>query len=229
MNSKTLNLLEDLSILVVEDDEFALTAIKQGLKQYCASFYSAKDGLEGLDTFKKYPVDIIITDIHMPGINGFEMIKEVLKLKPEQLFIVMTSYDTDQNILQSVQDGACSFLRKPLNIEELQTSVLLNSQKINYKKKQLTKDVLLDYQKETIVYEDKIIYLSCNNNKIFWLLAYNINNLVSYDMFEDYVYNGEIINKSTLHNAILRIKRQLKSIDIENIPNLGYILKSHFE
>ncbi len=225
MHSQTLNLLENISVLVVEDDELARTAIKQGLKAYCRSFFVAKDGLEGLEVFKKYPIDIIITDIHMPNLNGFEMIKEILKLKPGQLFIVMTSYDTDKNILSSINEGACSFLRKPLDIEDLQTALLLNSGNIKYKKLQLTDEVLIDYQTEMIYKDGEVVYLSHKSNKIFWMLSFNVNKLVSYELFEDFVYEGEVINHSTLHNAILRIKKQFKSLNIENIPNSGYILR----
>ncbi len=225
MHRQTLNLLKNISVLVIEDDKLARTAIKQGLKPYCKSFFDAKDGLDGLELFKEHPIDIIITDIHMPNLNGFEMIKEILKLKPEQLFIVMTSYDTDQNILNSINEGACNFLRKPLDIEELQTALLLNSGSIKYKKLQLTDEILIDYQSEMIYKDGEAVYLSYKNNKIFWILSFNLNKLVSYELFEDYVYDGRAINKGTLHNAILRIKRQFQSINIENIPNLGYILK----
>lgn len=226
MQNRTLNLLETISVLIVEDDELARTVIKQGLKPYCKSFYSAKDGLEGLELFKKYPIDIIVTDIHMPNLNGFEMIKEILKLKPRQLFLVMTSYDNDKNIVNSIQEGACSFLRKPLDIEDLQTALLLNSGNIKYKKLQLTDEVLIDYQEEIIYKDGEAIYLSHKNNKIFWILSYNVNKLVSYELFEDFVYDGEVINHGALHNAILRIKKQFKSLNIENIANSGYILRS---
>lgn len=53
----------------------------------------------------------------MPKVNGFDMIKEILKLKPKQLFIIMTFYDTDENLIQSMKEGAYSFLRQPLYIE----------------------------------------------------------------------------------------------------------------
>ncbi|AHJ11340.1 two-component response regulator domain-containing protein [Sulfurospirillum multivorans DSM 12446] len=46
-------------------------------------------------------------------------------------------------------------------------------------------------------------------------------------MFEDYVYDGEAINKSVLHVAILRIKQQLGKINIENVTNSGYVLKPY--
>jgi YesN/AraC family two-component response regulator len=131
MHQTTLNLLKNFSLLVVEDDEIALMMIKQALKPYVGSLYTAKDGFEGLELFKKYRVDMIVTDIHLPGINGFEMIKEIQILKPEQLFIVMTSFDTDQNIIHSMHEGACNFLRKPIDIKELQTALLMVSSRIS--------------------------------------------------------------------------------------------------
>lgn len=227
MHLQTLNLLKKLSILLVEDDEIARMTIKQDIKPHCKNFYEANDGLNGLEVFKKNQIDVIVTDINMPGINGFDMIKEILRLKPEQLIIVMTSYDTDQNIIQSIHEGACSFLRKPLDIEDLQTALLMTLGRLKYTTKIISPSVQIDYQKETIYFNNEPVFLSHNCNKIFWLLCYNTNHLVSYDMFEDYIYNQEAINKSKLHNAIMKIKKLLNPIDIENIPNEGYILKVH--
>jgi len=224
---QALNLLKKLSILIVEDDEIAKMTIKQDIKPYCKSFYEASDGLKGLEVFKENQIDVIITDINMPGINGLDMINEILKLKPDQLFIVMTSYDTDQNLIQSIQEGACSFLRKPLDIEDLQTALLMTLGRLKYTTKILSKNIYIDYQKESIYVNNMTTFLSYNCNKIFWLLCYNIDHLVTYDMFEDYVYNGESVNKSKLHNAIMKIKKILHPIEIENIANEGYVLKGN--
>ena len=74
MQQRTLNLLNHLSVQAVEDDELARVVIKENLEDYCEAFYEAADGLAGLELFKKHRIDIIITDIHLPGSNGFEMI-----------------------------------------------------------------------------------------------------------------------------------------------------------
>jgi DNA-binding response OmpR family regulator len=219
-------MLNTFSILVVEDDDIARAMIKQGLKEHFAAYYDAKDGLEGLDLFKKYRVDIVVADIHMPKLNGFEMIKEVFTLKPTQPFIMITAYDTDQNIVSSIQSGVLSFLRKPLNIQDLQTAILLAlSKKIKQKHIRLSPTVTVDMNKEIIYKNDEPLFLTQVNNKIFWLLCYNFNRLVSYDMIEDYVYYGDSINKSTIHTAMLRIKKQLNDVNIENVSNAGYIIK----
>ena len=225
MHRSTLNILNPFSLLVVEDDEIARIMIKQGLKPYCETYFEAKDGLEGLELFKKHRIDIIVTDIHMPEINGFEMMKEILTLKPNQLFIVMTSYDTDQNLLCSVQEGACGFIRKPINIKELQTAILMASARVEQGQKTIRPHITLDYRKEVIFKNGEPMFLSHKSHKIFWLLAYNLGRLVSYEMFEDYVYDGEVVSKSVLHVAIQRIKQQLEDITIENIVNSGYTLK----
>lgn len=226
MNLSTLKLLNSVSVLVVEDDDMTMLAIKQGLKPYCEAFYEASDGMKGLELFKKHRINIILTDIHLPEMNGLEMISEVLKLKPTQLFIVMTSHDTDKNLLASIHGGACSFLRKPLDIKDIQTALMLCSGKIKSTHRNISKEIVVDFAKEAIYKNGELVFLSQKCHKIFWLLCYNIEMLVGYDMFEDYVYSGDAINKGTLHTAILRIKQQLsKDLIIENVPNQGYILK----
>jgi DNA-binding response OmpR family regulator len=227
MLKTTLDLLNNFSILVVEDDITARTIIKQAIKEYFAAYYEAKDGLEGLEAFKKRKIDVIVSDIHLPRLNGFEMIKEILLLKPEQPFVVITAYDNDQNVLKSIQTGALSFLRKPINIQNLQTAILLAlSKNIQRKQLELSGTVAIDFNKEMIYKNNEALFLTHMSNKIFWLLCYNINRLVSYDMIEDYAYEGEAVNKNTIHAVVLRIKRQLEDIELENVSNAGYILKS---
>jgi len=85
-----LKLLKDLTVLIVEDDEIARELLIGGLKPYCLSVWGAGDGLEGLERFKKLAPAIVITDIHMPAMNGFEMMKEMMRIKPAQKFIVFT-------------------------------------------------------------------------------------------------------------------------------------------
>lgn len=224
MKQSTLERLSDFSILVVEDDKVARAMIKQGLKKYFKSFYEADDGLMGLEIFKKHKIDMILTDIHMPNLNGFEMIKYIQAIKPNQNFIIMTSYDNDENLLSSLKQGALNFLRKPLDIIELQTSLLLSLSKFITQKKQISKRILIDFKTEMVYLDEKAVFLSHKNHKIFWLLCYNLNNVVYYEIFEQYLYDEFSIK--ALQMSILRIKKELPSLMLENIQNIGYILKT---
>ncbi|MBE7358098.1 response regulator transcription factor [Campylobacter sp. RM12327] len=212
--------------MVVEDDEIALSMLELGLKPYCKKLFLARDGLEGLEIFKKNQIDMILTDLHMSNLNGFEMIKIILSIKPNQNFIVMTSYDSDQNFLNSIKHGALNFIRKPLNMLTIQSSLIIALSNIKSEKKQISKRVSVDYSNENIYLDDELVFLSQKNHKIFWLFLYNLNNVVSYELIESYVYNDENFSKNALQMSIKRIKSQLADVKIENISSIGYILKS---
>ncbi|PAF43836.1 response regulator transcription factor [Helicobacter sp. 11S03491-1] len=229
MNLQTLNLLHNISCLLVEDDKIASIAIEQSLKPYCKNFLVANDGEEGLKLYKQHFFDMIITDINLPKINGFEMIREILSINPMQHFIVITSYDTDDNILTSIKEGAYIYMRKPLSLLELQTHLIMFSQRNNLKddKIQLSKDIVLCLQTQIIYKNNQEIFLSPKLNKIFWLLYYNKNNIVSYDMIISYVYNDEETHINTIRMALARLKKQIGNDLIQNISNIGYILKTN--
>ncbi|WP_322619355.1 hypothetical protein [Campylobacter californiensis] len=62
-------------------------------------------------------------------------------------------------------------------------------------------------------------------NKLFWLLAYNLNSLVTYDKITEYVYEDENVSKSAIQNIVLCIKKEL-GIKIKNLSELGYMMTS---
>ena len=71
------------------------------LKKYFHPFYTAYDGAEGLELFKKHRPAIIITDIEMPKMNGLTMSQEILKIDPDVKIIITTAHD-DFTLLPSV-------------------------------------------------------------------------------------------------------------------------------
>ncbi|PSM53116.1 two-component system response regulator [Campylobacter blaseri] len=221
--SESINSLKKLSILIVEDDEISRDLLVEGLKPYCNSIYGAKNGLDGLEKFNKYKIDIIITDIHMPNMNGFEMMKEISNIKPHQKFIVLTSYDSDLNLMKSIEQGAILFLKKPIDIKELRSMLITLTYEKDEKLTKISDSISINIKKEKIYKDGEEIYLTYLQNKIFWLFAYNLNQLVSYDMIEEFVYENEYASKGAIQNVILRLRREL-GIQIKNIPELGYIL-----
>lgn len=227
MNNK-FDVLKDRSIMIVDDDELTRMALNSGLKRYCKHFYVAIDGLDGFDKFKKNKIDLIITDIHMPNLNGLDMMNEILKLKPDQSFIVVTSFDTDENLFESMKKGAISFIKKPIMMENLQNAVVMALFKIEEKIIKLSDEITVNISKEKIYKNGKEIYLSKLENAIFWLLCFNIENLVSYEMMEDFAYDGNSVKIGTIHTVIMRIKKQLNDINLINISGSGYILRKFF-
>ncbi|WP_419258800.1 response regulator [Campylobacter fetus] len=221
--------LKGVDILVVEDCDMARTALKLGLKPYCRCYYEASNGYEGIEIFKNHKIDIIITDIHMPLLNGLEMIEEIKKIKPQQSFIVITSYDTDENFFRSIKDGAMQFIRKQLVIEDVQNALLLAISKKEDKIFKISSNIRVNLSNETIFDGEKQLFLTNIENKLLWLFCYNINMVVTYDMIEEYVYDSLDVKKGSIHTAVLRLKKHLDGINIENISAKGYILRKFSE
>ncbi|WP_336610327.1 response regulator [Campylobacter sp. 7477a] len=98
-------------------------------------------------SFNKNNPDVILTDIHMPMMNGFEMMNEILKTKPHQKFIIFTSYDTDNNLLKSVKVGAALFLKKPIDIEILRSMLMSLSVKSQDKLIKLSHDISINLER----------------------------------------------------------------------------------
>ena len=159
----------------------------------------------------------------MPVLNGFEMMNEIKKLKPHQKFIVFTSYDSDENLIKSYEQGATLFLKKPIDIKDLRSMLISLSFERDEKLVRLSDEVSINLKREKIYKNGSELYLSFLQNKIFWLFAYNLNKLVTYEMIEEFVYDSTEVSKAAIQNVVLRLKREL-GVKFKNISESGYIL-----
>jgi two-component system, chemotaxis family, chemotaxis protein CheY len=101
-------------ILVADDDMYMRMLVKKGVESHY-QVQEVTDGTEVLSAYRKYVPDIVFLDIHMPGKNGTENLKELLIADP-QAYVVMLSADSSQmNVEWAMQQGAKGFLTKPFN------------------------------------------------------------------------------------------------------------------
>lgn len=116
--------MEKTNLLLVEDDEHLQKLLKLYLRKNNDAFeiFTAGNGLEGLEIMKKTFIPIVVTDIMMPGMNGFQMIEEAKKSPDiirreniEQIFIVISSMNQRENIHKAITLGAYDVLPKPLD------------------------------------------------------------------------------------------------------------------
>ncbi len=110
---------QGLSILYVEDNTTLREHASKLLKKFFDLVYNACDGQEGLETFKKYHPDIILTDIKMPRMDGLTLSEHIKKISPETKIIIMSAFDDKENLHKGISLGITDFLAKPVNITEL--------------------------------------------------------------------------------------------------------------
>ena len=109
------------SLLIVEDDKTSRDVIARmvALKFPNCTLYTADNGISGMELFKEFLPDIVVTDINMPVMEGFEMIREISLVHPEASFIVLTAY-SDKVTFEKFKDlSVFGYLLKPLDFEEL--------------------------------------------------------------------------------------------------------------
>lgn len=112
-------LFKDVRLLYVEDDPMTMEEISYFLRKYVKELYLAKNGEEGIEAFKKYNPDMIITDIQMPIMNGLEMCEEIFKIKPDIPVAVTTAYSEGDYLIKAIELGIEKYLLKPVNLLEM--------------------------------------------------------------------------------------------------------------
>lgn len=110
-------MLEKLSVVYVEDDDFMRENVARYLKRRVGTLHLATNGLEGLDMVMKKRPNIVITDIRMPKMNGLEMIQHIRKeYTKEALPIVVVSAYND---MDHHTDHADAYIHKPISLNDL--------------------------------------------------------------------------------------------------------------
>lgn len=122
----TANLLSDLTILYVEDNKAIRENTILSLNLLNATIIGANNGQEGLDSFIKNnsKIDIILTDISMPVMNGLEMIEEIKKIKSDIPILITTAHQEIPYLKKAIELGVTSYILKPINVETIINSIV---------------------------------------------------------------------------------------------------------
>lgn len=110
-------------ILVVEDEQFVRDLLRKVLAQRGHTVLTACDGVEALEMLAAEPVDLVLTDVVMPRMEGFELLCRVKREYPGIPVIVLTGYARRQSISDFLLHGADEYLAKPFLVPELLAAV----------------------------------------------------------------------------------------------------------
>jgi CheY-like chemotaxis protein len=114
------------NVLLVDDDSEMLHALKEGFKKYQESFavLLAEDGLQALECLKQNIVSLVVTDLKMPNMDGFELLAHIMQHYPDIPVIIITGYSTPEMEHLARQGGAVGYIAKPFLIENLARQIL---------------------------------------------------------------------------------------------------------
>ena len=108
-----------LDCLLVDDDPLIRLCVEMMLRTAGHLVTSASDGAEAVNMLANHRFDVVISDIRMPKLDGWRLFQHIRKTSPETDVILMTAYPTVPDAVNALALGACEYLPKPVDEEEL--------------------------------------------------------------------------------------------------------------
>jgi len=106
-------------ILVVDDEENARIALRAILQQEGYQVDSVANGYEALEFLRQHKVNVVISDLRMPEMNGLSFLRELNRRYPSTRVIMVTAYGGVESYLEAIQLGAFEYIHKPVKVDEL--------------------------------------------------------------------------------------------------------------
>lgn len=130
-------------IMVVDDESVVRAVVARSLSSAGYEVVEAESAQAALGTLSKTPVNLVITDLSMPGMNGIDLLKRAKTAAPQTGFILMTAYASIETAVEAMKAGASDYLTKPLNLDEMAMRVerLLREQKLADENRRLRGEV----------------------------------------------------------------------------------------
>lgn len=107
------------NILIAEDDEDARWGVALFLRKKGYTVFEAKDGVDALICLRKEKIDLVLSDLKMPNLDGLELLKLSKKESICPFFVMMTAYGDCESFFEILNCGAFEYLNKPVKLEEV--------------------------------------------------------------------------------------------------------------
>jgi diguanylate cyclase (GGDEF)-like protein/PAS domain S-box-containing protein len=124
-NQNDRNYLKSLVVLYVEDEDDVRTQMVSFLQRRVRNVYAAAHGLQGLDSFGQYDIDLVITDIRMPLMDGLAMAERIRAINPKIPIIITTAFEETRYFTRAIDLGVDKYIVKPINLDILSNTLLV--------------------------------------------------------------------------------------------------------
>ena len=221
-------------ILLVEDDNNFGSILRDYLTLHSYETTLAKNGIEGLEKFKKHNYDICILDVMMPFKDGFSLASDIRSINEEVPLIFLTAKSLKEDVIKGFKIGADDYLIKPFDSEILLFKIKsIFKRKISLKK---ANDNKVDYIFSSFRYNskfrelqfknDKPVTLSPKEGKLLTLLLDNMNDLTTREEALVKIWNDDnYFTSRSMDVYVTKIRKYLSKdpkIKIDNIHGKGF-------
>ncbi|MDF2905053.1 MAG: two component transcriptional regulator, winged helix family [Herbinix sp.] len=219
------------SILVVEDDEILNKMISVKLKQEAYRVFSAYDGEEALELLDREHVDLIICDIMMPRMDGYQLTKELRNASYTLPILMITAKNQMEDMEKGFHAGTDDYMIKPIHMKEmiLRVKALLRRAQIANEKKLILGNTVLDYDALTVSIKEEKFDLPPKEFYLLFKLLSNPGKIFTRQELMDEIWGMDSeADDRTVDSHIKKLRRKFEKcpdFDIITIRGLGYKAK----
>jgi len=216
-----------MKILYLEDDINLSATIEEFLKDKGYDIICVYDGDEALEVLYKQNFDLLILDVQVPKINGFELLQNLRDANIQTPAIFTTSLNSIEDLSKGYSVGADDYIKKPFALKELYLRIeaLL---KREYKTQEyiikLDDNITYNINLQQIQIDDKKYILNHKENELLKLLVKNKNNCVLFEIIFETIWSyDETHNEQSLRTYIKNIRKIVGKDKIISLKKKGYM------
>jgi len=214
------------TLLLLEDDLQLSDTVKQFLELKGYEVHTAYDGLQAQDIAYEKHIDLMLLDVKVPHLNGFEFLKNIRGNGKETPAIFITSLNSVEDVEQGFALGCDDYIRKPFALKELLVrveSLLKRTFGTHDDKIALDKGIFFDTKELLLTQNDQKVSLKTKELKLLALFLQHTNELLEYDkIFEALWEYDEEPSAGSLRTYIKTLRAAIGKEKIETIKNIGY-------
>lgn len=218
-------------ILVVDDDASIRQMLSLGLKHEGYEVQTAENGEIALQLIPVYEPHIIILDIMMPVMDGYELCQAIPEISGASI-IMLTAKDTSQDIVKGLRLGANDYLVKPFHFDELlaRIEVQLRNRFPDLSGLRTIGRFTVDELKKTIALDENVLHLSPTEYKLLSYLLWNANQTLSKEKILIHVWGYDFEGEDNIVEVYIRYLREKLGdsahVLIKTVRGLGYRLQA---
>ena len=215
-------------ILVVDDDKNTRFFIKEALELENYKVFCAKDGLEALDIYEKEYFDLVILDIMMPSLDGYELTRQLRLTNKDILILMISAKQLSEDRKKGFKAGIDDYISKPIDSEELilRIKALMHRSNMGSDKKIEIGDVLINYDSFTVKKGNNVQTLPQKEFLLLYKLLSNPEKIFTKIQLMDEIWGFDCdTGWETVTVHVGRIRKRFEGwaeFSIENVRGLGY-------
>lgn len=216
-------------ILIADDNKNIISILSDYAKKEGYEVFTAFDGEETLDVFDNHKIDLILLDVMMPKLDGFEVCKIIRETSAIPI-IMITARGEDYDKIMGLDIGADDYIVKPFSPGEVMARVRAILRRVNENKNEIIQydNLKIDLEKYVVEIDEKQVNLTKKEIEILWLLVTNKGKVFTRDNLLDSVWGYDYYGDSrTVDSHIKRLRAKLNKFSnnnwkIKTIWGVGY-------